>query len=119
MKSMMNKRTGIIICSVLLVIGGCMQLFGAITGTAVLSFVAFGSLALGIVMLVAAYGIWKVKTWGRTLGAILGAVELLLGITMGMAVESYVDFGLAMTGLIILYLLLIDKNTRAAFSSPR
>ena len=34
-------------------------------------------------MFAAAYGIWNLKNWGRTLGMIIGILELVLGVVMG------------------------------------
>jgi hypothetical protein len=111
----MDKTTGIKVCSVLFGIGGLMQLIAALTGSMLLGFVIFGSLLVGVAMFAAAYGIWNLKNWGRMLGIILGILELVLGGVMGGILTSLPDILLGVSGFIILYFLLVDKNTKALF----
>ena len=66
-------------------------------------------------MFSAVYGIWNLKNWGRTLGIILGVLELVLGGIMGGILPLFPDILLGVSGFIILYALLIDKNTKALF----
>jgi len=77
------------------------------------------SLLVGIAMFAAAYGIWNLKNWGRTLGMILGILELVLGVVMGGILTSFPDILLGVSGFIILYFLLIDKNTKVLFRGEK
>lgn len=110
-----DKTTGIKVCSVLFAIGGLMQFIAMATGSMLLGFVSFGSLLIGVAMFATAYGIWGLKNWGRMLGIILGVLELVLGGIMGGILPSLPDILLGVSGFIILYFLLIDKNTKALF----
>lgn len=110
-----ENTIGIKVCSVLFVVGGLMQFVAMVTGSMLLGFVIFGSLLVGLAMFAAAYGIWNSKNWGRMLGIILGTLELVLGGVMGGILMSFPDILLGVSGFIILYFLLIDKNTKTLF----
>lgn len=111
----MRKTIGIWVCIVLFAVGGLLQFIGMVMGGAVLGFVGFGSLLIGLAMFAAIYGIWKLKKWGRILGIILGILEFILGGVMGVIWLSPLEIGLGVSGIIILYFLLINKNAKALF----
>ena len=89
-----------------------MQFLAMVTGTVLLGFVSFGSLFIGLAMFAAAYGIWKLKKWGCGIGVILDILKVALGGIMGEIFMSLTDILLGMSGLIIVYFLLVDKNTK-------
>lgn len=116
------KSFGVKVCSVLLGIAGLMQFGALITGKMLLGFVMVGSFILGAVLFCTAYGIWFQRSWGRTLGIILGLLHLGFGGIMGIARLFYdrvfsVDLLLAIFGLVILYVLLFSTRTKDAFKT--
>ncbi len=122
---MADKPTGIWVCAILFAVGGVLGILGGIAillmGGAMfgmggadtevagmfagmMGIFAVISLIIGVAELAVAYGIWKMKKWARIAGIIL-AVIALIGIPIGTII-----------GIVILYFLLIDKNTKDLFT---
>ncbi len=102
---MVDKPIGIQVCAALFAIEG---MFCILVGTGVFltDIKLFGLffLMLGVALLAVAYGIWKMKKWGKDFGSAL-AVMTLINIPVGTII-----------GIVILYFLLIDKNTKDLFT---
>ncbi|MDI6730001.1 MAG: hypothetical protein QMD06_00450 [Candidatus Altarchaeum sp.] len=122
---MVDKPNGILVCAILFAIGG---MFGILGGIAILligdaifdmggadaevagmfagmmGIFAVVVLIIGIVELVVAYGIWKMKKWAKIAGIILAVIGLI-NIPIGTIIS-----------IVILYFLLIDKNTKDLFT---
>ena len=122
---MAEKPTGVLICTILFAIGGILYVLGGLVmlmmggvmlgiedvGSDEAAFIAgfFGVIAIivlliGLVELAVAWGIWTLQNWAR-IGGIIMAVISLIGFPVGTII-----------GIIILYFLLIDEKTKAAFT---
>jgi len=117
-----NKPTGILVCAILFAICGLLDILvglamllmgaafeaaflGAFAGTIIglMSIFAVSIIIIGIVSLVVAYGIWNLNGWARIAGIVLAVISLI-----------FIPVGTIM-GLIILYFLLINEETKSAF----
>ncbi|HLD18931.1 MAG TPA: hypothetical protein VJB90_02885 [Candidatus Nanoarchaeia archaeon] len=121
-----NKSVGVTVVSIIQGIEGVLALVGALVllaGGAFLGsyrgmmpgydmagflsgFVAFFGIILlvvGILDLVAAYGVWNLTSWGRILSTVLAALGLL-SIPIGTII-----------GIVIIYLLWFHEETKKAF----
>ena len=120
-RKMAEKPTGVLICAILFAIGGIIGVLGGLgmmlmggamfgVGAEEAGFLAglFGVIGIvvllvGLAELAVAWGMWTMQSWARIVGIILAVISLI-NIPIGTII-----------GLIILYFLLIDEKTKAAF----
>lgn len=128
---MTERSTGIWICAILFAVGGILCILGGliifVIGDVIIDTIpdlgyvdttyvdpailraivkTFGiiSIILGVACLAVAYGIWSMKVWAKIVGIILAIIGAILGFPIGTVIA-----------IIILYFLLIDKNTKDLF----
>ncbi len=123
---MADKPMGILVCAILFAVGGVLSILGGIAmllmGGAMfgmggadaaevaemfagmIGIFAVIALIIGVAELAVAYGIWKMKKWARIAGIILAIIGGVLGFPIGTIIS-----------IVILYFLLIDKNTKDLF----
>ncbi len=122
---MADKPTGILVCAILFAIGGLLSVLGGL-GMLLMGGAMFGmggadaevagmfagmmgifaviAIIIGVAEIVVAYGIWNLKKWARIAGIVLAVISLI-SIPIGTII-----------GIVILYFLLIDKNTKDLFT---
>lgn len=119
-----SRPTSLVAATVLLVIGGLMNLipFDAfITYDAAddrpPKVVVYGAYVLGVLLLAAAYGVWKRQRWGMFVGVIvsvIGIVSALPGVFF--APEAWMQLSAAIgvvLGIATIYALLMPATRRA------
>ncbi len=119
----MEKPAGVWVVSILFFIGGALGVLGGlmmllgggaigvmggmagrgIFSGAILGFVGFVTLILAVFELIVGWGVLTLQLWARIVGIILAIISLL-SIPIGTII-----------GLVILYFLVLDKATVAAF----
>jgi len=85
-------------------VGLAMLLMGGAMFAENMGIFAVIAIVIGVAELVVAYGIWNMKKWARIVGIILAVIGLI-NIPIGTIIS-----------IVILYFLLIDKNTKDLFT---
>jgi len=98
-------QIGVRICGILFAVWGALTILGALTGLMLLFDGDYLILALliGVVEIAVAWGILTLQKWARFAG-IISAIMFLISISIAIII-----------GLIVLYFLLIDKETVSEF----
>jgi uncharacterized membrane protein (DUF2068 family) len=84
------------------------------------AFVIYAGIVLGIVSLIAAVGLWMLKTWGFWLTVIATALNILLGVpgifaAPGVALE--VAIAAQVIGFVLVLVLVVIPTSRRAFAA--
>ena len=126
MSEIQKRPLGLTIIAILTIIAGLLALFGGFISLGVstisselegLAFLGIIATIIGIITLPAGYGLLKGKKWGWILAIVANIISILLnlaGVAGGTSDPGSVIFGIAISALIIAYLM---KPSTKAFCS--
>lgn len=115
-----ERPLGVTIIAVLAAIGGLFGLIGSLAIFSLLAasggiFVVYAlmTLAVSILSLVFAYGAWTLQPWAWTLGVVLEAVAVALGVYSLVDGDASAIVSIALAGIVLWYL--FQPSVKAAF----